>query len=1158
MKKILSKALIINTTLFLAACNTNTKNTNSSSDQDASKSKTEKKEIKKQSQNKQPSGSGSAKSSIAVDSKIKMSHSKWLSDKFLKNELKTFSQYNNLYKKWIKSSDGKDALQKAYELSDDGKDEFNTKFNDWKKQHGQERDIVEFKTEMSQKDSEAYQIYKEWATSDDGQEKIKTTFNDDQDVFDNKFQEFLKVVKYWKTSEDYIDLDVSLGTYENWRTSSEAVEVLKPLFKNSDQDYQNAYDSWKVNNYRTKEEYILDPKSQNNFDAWRLTQDGQAALKPLYRIAGRNDPTYIQKSQKWIQDNLLTIREYYRSSKSDIGFSNWLNSQDGQDALEAHYKGTQDYFRNIDQWKRSNPYTPEQVIDNSQSGDLVHQSFNRWRIAEGKDALADVFKNSGEDLNNKYDIWKLLAKNLKSAEDYAKDADSIDQFNRWKNTPEAKRILIELFENSGGSVYESAYDKWKETQPIKSPEQFWDGIDYNGKWFNDWLESQDGRSAILPLITKRGADQGEAIALWKADNPSKDNAYFLDTFIHSGLEDGKIGEYAEKFAKIVMKGSNDRQKDLIKQSFIRAIYLPPNGAGNNAAKTSYDNWLKTLVVKKTPWNYVNNDASDTGFNDWIQSIDGRERLLLIFKEESSAFDTAYNNWKLNAGNAAKSKEKFINSGLEDAENEDDKNIGEYVENWANLIWNGTTQDLTALRKIKYAFVEALYKTSGDGDKAIKDKYSEYKYKTKDDYKASLNIIENDALLWADSKRMDSNYNVINEFIKEIEKNLSGANNAYLAWRKLSDNHKSPNDYKRSDDIKDDAADWARNKMKLDSNVKSAFANAMLNFGPFYLTDAYANNWKLSRPENDYWNHDDFKNHLSAWAKTNKLSNNDIWNRFEHAIDISKNTDGDNDLQNSYEGAKYKSEDEYEASDKFAEDAGEYWAAGKLTTDDDVKGEFIRAITTSKKTSGDDVAKGKFDSWKIKDKSLYEVNPQYGLDASSWAIGKRQGVVKPEFKKALDGVAGYTSSDHQVAKDVFDIWKKPNADFYKNNRVEYIADIKWYIDNKNNENAIQNALEEVIKLPATNNDPKEGNDILKDKFMLWKPLSKDNFLKTKNNKDAILAWKINTPTDHVSIREVISNVLNDKELANKATGNSEFISSLKKISQRAYEEYLAKN
>ena len=591
MKNILSRLLIINTTLFLAACNTNTKNTNSSSDLDASKSKTEKKEeIKKQSPNKQASGSSSAKSSIAVDSKIKMSHSKWLSDKFLKNELKTFSQYNNLYKKWIKSSDGKDALQKAYELSDDGKDEFNTKFNDWKKQHGQERDVAEFKTEMSQKDSEAYQIYKEWAKSLDGQEKIQTTFNNDQDVFDDKFEKFQKASN-WKTSEQYINSGDSLNIYENWRLSDEGKEALRQPYKNAgmaqDSFYEQKFNNWKGNTKKTKVDY-----------------------------------------------------------ENHIDFTN--------DAAE---------------WARG----------------------------------------------------------------------------------------------------------------------------------------------------KRKADVLE---------------------------------------------------------FLKHLISPPQKNSRNQAIPF--NWI------------IHTNTYPFGNQKWpVSPLDWRTKTI------------------------------------------SDKNI--YL-NW-------------------------------------------------------------------------------------LEKNK---NLVYREYEKIG----SPN-------------------ILTSNDIHKIFSYVVLNDGT---------------------------------PRTNILIGNNYF------ISIRRYT-------------------------KF----------------------YLQLIGGG----------------------LYFKNGELKFVLNS--------DVRTEFKKALDGNVNYKNSGggHQVAKEAFDIWRKPNKDSYKNN-PKYIDDITWYIDNKNNEDAIQNALEDIINLPTTNNDPKKGNDILKDKFILWKPLSKGNFLKTKNNKDALLKWKSKTTNTHASIREVISNVLNDKQLANKATGNSEFIDNLKKISQRSYEEYLSKN
>ena len=1149
MKKILSKALIINTTLFLAACNTNA---NSSSDQDASKSKTE---IKKQSQ---ISENSDAKANIPIDSKIKTSHSKWLSDKFLKNELKTFAQYNNLYKKWIKSSDGKDALQKAYELSDDGKDEFNTKFNDWKKQYGQQRDIAEFKTEMSQKDSEAYSIYKEWATSDEGKEKIKTTFNGDSDVFDDKFEKFQKIARYWKTSESYINSDDSLNTYQNWRQELDVWELLKPLFKNSGNDYRNAYDSWKEKNYRSKEDYILDSESKDNFDDWRLTNDGIEALKPLYKAATRQNSIYQTRFREWKNNpnNIISKEDYYDSPKSTSAFRDWIISPNGIEALKQHYIAHPSYLNNFNDWKddEDNIISRQDVVENSGDDHDIHQAFDSWRVSlRGKNMLAEIFKNSNPAFTNSYEAWRIKQKNLKLANEYAKDSDSDDDFDDWKDTTAAKNTLKGYFENSDDD-YTQAYDKWKKTQSIKSEKDFWND-DVSNALVNEWLKTNDGRTAVMTWITKPGSDRGWAYQEWKklpanagrSNDETRDD--FLQNFLFTGLTNGNIGEYAEKFAKHAMTDSRISWK--IRQSFIRAILLS-NVNGNQQAQEAYNKWFETN--RKTAWDYSSESASNQIFNDWIKTQDGRTAILLVFLDISNEVDSAYNDWQIIAGNENKTKKEFKNSGWEI--------VGKYAEIWAKSIWNNrTTQTANSLRNLKHLFASALVKTRGEGDKVLKDKYNEWKYKTKTQYKASSEF-EDDALNWADwEKNAQIDGDVINAFTSIIESSTSSAHSEYNEWKMLEENLKSENEYKLDPDFKEDAAIWAEGKMKSDINVKrlviAEMDSTLPDGGDFDLAWNYDNNYKFKK-ETDYQADDDFASDLYEWADINKLNNNDIKDRFVEAI-VSTKTNGDDALKFAYNNqGKFKSEDEYETSDTFAEDAVVFWAVGKLTTNDQVQAEFIRAITTSTKTNGDKTAKDKFDRWKVKDPSIYEGDLQYGLDASSWAIGKRQDVVKPEFKKALDGANDYRSGGHQAAKHAFEIWRKPKPDDYKSNDDEYIDDIKWYIDNKNGEDKIQSAVEEVINLPDTNKDPKEGNDILKDKFIFWKPLSKDNFLKTKHNKDAILAWKSNAPSDHVSIRQVISNVLNDKQLASKTTGNSEFISSLKKISQRAYEEYLARN
>ncbi len=1157
MKKILPKALIIILFLLIFILNINTINisnnlevTKPQNSKNLKKYKWTKKSNTKESKNSYTNDS------IVVDSKLKMSHSKWLSDKFLKNELKSFIEYNNLYKKWINTPDGKVALQKAYELSGNKQKEFNIRFNNWKKQHSPERDIAEFRAKMNKRDSDAYQIYKKWATTNDGQEKIKTIFNNDQDTFDEKFKKFKQIASYWKTSEEYINLDDSLNTYKNWKKSPAGIEVLKPLFKNSGNDYINAYNFWKIRNYKSISQYIADLKSQDNFDTWRLTDDGKEALKTLYKKAGRQDKIYQARFSAWRKDqnNWITPEQYYDDLHlSSQSFKTWRESQDGQEALKKDYKLSRpDYLNNLQQWINDNIMSPIDVIDNSKPNDDVDLSFNQWiNTDDGKNALKIIFEKSGQDFVDYAHNWKLKPKNLKTEREYAKDVDSIDDFNNWKTTLEGKVALKTSFENSGRQAYERAYDTWKKLQPIKSPEDFWND-DVSKPLFNNWLKTDDGRSAILRWTIKSGKNRSWVYWEWKKleANNKKDISDFKTKFVFTDLSNGNIGEYAEKFAQYAIT-----QKTLswrIKQSFIRAILLS-NVDGNKQAQAAYKKWFKTN--RKTAWDYLGKNASNQNFYNWIKTQDGRNALILIFVDISSEVDRAYNLWKIKPGNKNKTKEEFKNSGWE--------NIGEYAESWAKSTWNSKTNSnskkKTPKRAIQHAFVDALYKTRGQGDQVLKNKYHQWKYKTKDQYKATIEF-QNDALAWAQDKRTDENYDVIDKFVVAIKSIPSSANNNYDLWRKLPKNLKSDKAYKQDDEFKDDVTRWADGKMKSNLQVKNAFAKAMSSTNKIkgISLKAKYNKWKY-KSEADYEADKAFKIDLSKWADNNK-ENNNIKTKFVQAITTSTKTNGDDVLKASYESKKYRLQDEYEISNTFKKDAGKYWAANKLKSNDEVKTKFIRAITTSKQTNGDQVAKKKFDSWKIKDPSVYQQTPQFKLDVSTWAIGKRKNATKAEFKKALDGTINYRSGGHKVAKDKFDIWKRPNADFYKNNQIEYVKDIKWYINNKNDRAVIQKAVEKVINLPspAIPNNPKKGNDILKDEFMLWKILSKENFLKTYTNKNAYLKWGNKIPSNYVFIRKVISDILNDKKLSSKKTGNSEFIDNLKKISQRSYQEYLAKN
>ena len=249
MKKLLSQALIINITLFLSTCNKNTKEVNKIDKPIVKKIKTQETKTTKTTPRTYSVGS-SSKSSIVSSSIVKQNHLKWLSDKLLKDELKTFSQYNNLYKKWIKSSDGKDALQKAYEDSDD----FITNFNAWKATaSGDQRSVDDFKTQVYDSNTIAHSIYQTWVKTNQGKEKIEETFSND--IFNDKLENFKKLPQHWKKVDEYVESQDVLDKYNAWRESDEGKEVLKTVFQvagdNNDEVYNDKYDKWTVGKAQT-------------------------------------------------------------------------------------------------------------------------------------------------------------------------------------------------------------------------------------------------------------------------------------------------------------------------------------------------------------------------------------------------------------------------------------------------------------------------------------------------------------------------------------------------------------------------------------------------------------------------------------------------------------------------------------------------------------------------------------------------------------------------------------------------------------------------------------------------------------------------------------------------------------------------------------------